>query len=163
MSDNIDNNYFRENGDNRDHIENSDNRKNSDNSHNGDKKIRWQDWCYFAFVYYSSNFNIKLNCNRKTVLFLEFYYIFKELSINDCTVKPMGFSDPLLSILPLGKYDNDLSLYPLWCLETSWNSITIRSKSYIFSWRTVIVHSSSTSIWVMQGWQPPPAKQGVWE
>ena len=25
----------------------------------------------FAFVYYCSDFNIKLNCNKKTVLFLE--------------------------------------------------------------------------------------------
>ena len=43
MSDNINNNYFRENGDNRDHIENRKNSDNSHNSHNGDKKIRWQD------------------------------------------------------------------------------------------------------------------------
>ena len=43
MSDNINNNYFRENGDHRDHIENRKNSDNSHNSHNGDKQIRWQD------------------------------------------------------------------------------------------------------------------------
>ena len=30
-----------------------------------------------------------------------------ERSIDNCSVKPMGFSDPLSSILTLGKYDND--------------------------------------------------------
>ena len=31
----------------------------------------------------------------------------------------MGFSDPLFSILTLGKYDNDPNRFPSWCVETN--------------------------------------------
>ena len=60
--------------------------------------VRRQDCCFFAFLL-RSDFIIKLNCNRKTVLFPEFQYIFKGRSINACTVKPVGSSDLLLLIL----------------------------------------------------------------
>ena len=71
---------------------------------------------------------------------------------------------PLLSILTLGKYDNDSNWYPSWCVETSWNSlITIGLKAWLPCRCTVLDHSLATSIWVMQRWQPPPTKPKVWD
>ena len=70
--------------------------------------VRWEDWRHFTFVYYCSDFNIKGNCNKNTYSPLSWIlvtWIVKERSINNCAVKPVGFSDSLFSILTLGKYD----------------------------------------------------------